>query len=156
ARLLRRLRRDDRDRLTDIADLAARENGLVELHETEELARRQLVRGDDRLHAAHLLRGGRVDSRDPRMRVRAPHRRTEEHPLPAEVAAVLELALHFGRAVGPLDRLAHTSADSSSRNSGPHRRYIAPDARSTASRIFPYPVQRQMFPERASRTSCSL
>ena len=137
AGLLGGLRRDDRDRFPDVANLAAREDGLVELHETEELARRQLCGGDDRLHAAHLLRGGGVDPGDARMRVRAPKRRAEQHAFASQIAAVLELALHLGRAVRPLNRLAHTAADLRAWRSAPHRRYIALDARSTASSIFP-------------------
>ena len=137
ARFFRGLRRNDRDRLADVADLAARENRLVELHEAEELARGQIARGDDRLHAAHLLRGGRVDPGDPRIRMRAAERRAEEHSFATEIAAVLEFALGFGRAVGPLDRLADAAADSRSGSGRTHRRYIALDARSTASSIFP-------------------
>ena len=137
AGLLGGLRRDYRDRFPDVANPAAREDGLVELHETEELARRQLCGGDDRLHAAHLLRGGGVDPGDARMRVRAPKRRAEQHALASEIAAVLELALHLGRAVRSLDRLADTTADLRAWRGAPHRRYIALDARSTASSIFP-------------------
>ena len=52
--------------------------------------------------------------------MRTPEGRAEEHALAPQVAAVLELAFHFRRAVGPFDRLADAAADLRSNGSDGH------------------------------------
>ena len=136
-RLLRRLGGDDRDRLSDVAHAARREHRLVELHQTEQVAGRKLRGRDDGFHSAHLLGCRHVDRKDPRVGMRAAECGPKQHALATQVAAVLEFALYFRDAIGALDGLADASADFRARQGCAHRRYIAAEARSTASSIFP-------------------
>ena len=146
--------RDERHCFTDVAHAVFGEHGLVPLHEPEALARRQ-VRGDeDRANAGHQACRGHIDGQDPRVRMGGAQRVPEEHPLLVQVARVLELAEHLRHAVGARGRLADAATHALPGER--HRRYISREASWTASRIFPYPVQRQRFPARASRVSRSL
>ena len=131
------VRGDDRDRLAGVTDATGRQHRLVELHEAEELACRELGRCDHRAHATHPSCSRDVDAEDARVRVRASNGRAEEHSLSVQVAAVLELALDLCHRVRPLDRLADDAADPRPDWRDAHRPYIPADARCTASRIFP-------------------
>ena len=91
-RLLRLLRRDDRDRLAEVAHAVDREHGLVgKLEPVDLLARDVLVR-EDGVDARHRERLGDVDGDDARVRVRAAHGLPPEQVRRLEVARVLELA----------------------------------------------------------------
>ena len=99
-RLLGLLRRDDRDRLAEVADAIDREHGLVgELEAVRLRAGNVLVR-EHRVDAGHRARLGRVDREDARVRVRAAHGVTPEHPRGVEVARVGELARDLRDGVG--------------------------------------------------------
>ena len=148
ARLLDRVRRDDRDRLADVAhELFGEDRLVVAIHEAVRLLSRDVLLREDRPHARELRRGGAVDALDARVRMRAAERHAVEHPLAPEIARVLELALYFGDRVGPCRGLAYNAAQLDPR-AGPRRRerhaftsgpraYIVRAAVCTASRILP-------------------
>src|SRR6266576_2787289 len=87
------------------------------------------------------------------MRVRTAQGVTPEHPRGLQVARVGKLACDLRNAVDARHALAH-APKLQFRNGG----FAHNDAAAirTASKIFAYPVQRQRFPDRASRMSSSL
>ena len=133
ARLLQRLRGDDRDGLAVVAHAVDREHGLVGELEAVRLGARDVVVREHGVHAGQLERRGDVDRDDARVRVRAAQRRAVQHPGDVEVARVGELAGDLRNAVGALDRLADAAAHELRRA---HARSSAAASR-TASRMRP-------------------
>src|SRR2546430_1285578 len=91
-----------------------------------------------------------------RLRLGTEAQRADDCTVPRRVYLLIGFEHHFPSQLAPIegfDFRATIVVDASHRG---HRRNLPDDARSTASRILPYPVQRQMLPESASRTSCSL
>jgi hypothetical protein len=153
ARLLRMFRGHERYRLAEVAHALVGEHGLVlELEPVPLLAGQVLVR-QHRVHAWHSDCPRDVDRHDARVGVRTAHRVTPEHPCSLQVAGVGEFARDFRN---PVDA-RHTLADASELQLRCGR-FAHKDAAAirTASKIFAYPVQRQRFPDSASRMSSSL
>ncbi len=119
-RLLRIVRRDDRDRFADVAHDARREHRLVGAHQAELLAGGQVVRREHRAHARHRARRRDIDTRDPRVRVRAAQRRSMEHALARQIAPVEELALHLRRRVRARRRFTDDTAQACLRRGDRH------------------------------------
>ena len=149
--LLRLLGGNDRDRLAEVANAVEREHRLVCELEAVALLSRDVLLGQRRMDSRHGECGRNVDGEDPRVRVWAADGLAPEHPGLVEVARVRELALHLGYGVAPDRRRGGVAP-----LQGARRRTHEAAARRTASRIFWYPVQRQRFPERASRISSSV
>ena len=106
AGLLGMVGRDERHRLAPVADKIARQHGLVlDLEPVHLLAPHVLVR-EHCPHAGHGASLGDVDVDDPRVRVRAAHRRAPQHPLGPQVRRVGEGAAHLGAPVWAADALA--------------------------------------------------
>ena len=80
ARLLGVLGRDERDRLTVVADAIGGEHRLVGELEAVRLRAGNVVVGQDGVHAGQQERRAEIDLDDPRVRVRAPQRVAPEHP----------------------------------------------------------------------------
>ena len=91
ARLLRVLRRDERDRLAEVADAVDREHGLVGELEPVQLLARDVVMREHGVDTGHRKGLGDVDRDDAGMRVRAADRVPPEHPRRPQVAGVGEL-----------------------------------------------------------------
>ena len=92
ARLLGMLRRDDRDRLADVAHAVDREDGLVRELEAVRLAPGDVGVGEDGVDARLREGGGDVERHDPRVGARAAQRVPPQHPGRGEVARVGEVA----------------------------------------------------------------
>ena len=151
SRLLRLLGGNDDHRLAEVADAVDREHRLVAKVEPVQLVARNVLVRQDGVDAWQSQRRRDVDPGDTRVRMRAADGLPPEHPCDVQIARVLELArdLRHGIAadrgrlgVAPLQRARRSAHE--------------PAARWTASRIFWYPVQRQRFPESASRISSSV
>ena len=86
------LGRDERDRLAEVAHLVLREQRLVggdaERREVPVLEQRDVLPGDDRVHAGHRLGLRRVQLRDPRVVVRGAKRLGPERAGDAHVVDV--------------------------------------------------------------------
>ena len=86
------LGRDERDRLAEVAHLVLREQRLVgrdaERGEVPVLEQRDVLPGDDGMHAGHRLGLRRVELRDPRVVVRRAERLRPERPRDAHVVDV--------------------------------------------------------------------
>ena len=148
ARLVDRVRGDDRDRLADVPhDLVGEDGLIVAIHEAVRLLSRDVLLREDRSHAGKLRGGRAVDPLDARERMRAAERRAVEHPFAPEIARVLELALYLGDRIGPRGGFADHATDLDQRagprwrerhalSAGP-REYILRAAVCTASRILP-------------------
>jgi hypothetical protein len=99
ARLLGLLGRDERDRLSVVADALGGEHRLVgELEPVRLLAGDVGVR-EHGVDTGHPQRLGHVERDDPRVRVRAADGDAPEHPRRVQVAGVRELAGHLRRRV---------------------------------------------------------
>ena len=94
---------DDGHRLTRIAHHIDRKHGLVLDVEPEGFLARHIGVRQNRLHAGSGRSGGSVDGRDPGVWMRATKRGPVEHPVPAQVARVLEITLHLGYAIDSAD-----------------------------------------------------
>src|SRR5881396_2894403 len=98
--------RDERHRLAPVADVIGREDWLVfDLEPVHILAPQVMVR-EHCPHAGHGASLGDVDVDDPRVRVRAAHRRAPQHPLGPQFRRVGEGAAHLGAPVWAADALA--------------------------------------------------
>ena len=112
ARLLGMLGGDDGDRLARIANLlaGANQHRLVAHLLPVEPVCRELFRSDDRAHARHRLRPGRIDGADERMRVRAAQSLAVEHPRRDQVACEVEAAGNLVLPIWPRNRLADAAS----------------------------------------------
>ncbi len=84
-RRLRRLRRDQGNRLPVVAHTVDSEHRLVRQDAADELLARNVVGGQDGVHARHACGCAGVDRNNPGGRVRAPQRCAVEHPVDAQV-----------------------------------------------------------------------
>src|SRR6266550_2298405 len=96
---------DDGHRLAGIANHVRRKHRLVLHVEAEGFLAGYVGVGQDGADARRRKRRRGVDRDDPRMRMWAAQGRAPEHPVAAEVAGVLELALHLGNTIHPTNRL---------------------------------------------------
>ncbi len=134
ARLLRLLRRHDRDRLAEVAHAPVGQHRLVREIEPVRLLAGDVVLRQHRVHARHPRRLGRVDREHARVRVRAPDRVPPQHPRRLEVARVRELALDLRHAVVPARGRSRDAALEPAHRAGGSAHFAA--AKWTASRIF--------------------
>jgi hypothetical protein len=154
ARLLRMLGGDERDRLSEVAHTLGGEHRLVlKLEAVPLLAGDVLVR-QHAVHPGHADRFRDVYRHDVGVSVRAAHRVTPEHPRRLQVAGVRELARDLRDPVDPRHAFADTAELQLGCGCLTHDNDAA--AMRTASKILAYPVQRQRFPDSASRMSSSL
>src|SRR5438105_322883 len=96
---------DDGHRLAGVAYDVARQDGLVLDIEAERFLAGYVRRGQNGEDPGRRGGGGDVDRHDPGVRVGAAEGGPPEHAIAAQVAGVLELALHLGDAVDPAHRL---------------------------------------------------
>ena len=148
-RLLGMVGGNQRDRLTVIAHAIDREHRLIGELEPVRLRAGNIGVGQDGMHPGEQEGRAEVDRDDARVRMRAAQRPSPEHPRLIEIARVRERAGHLGDAV----RAAGLDLRAPSLQ---RARAHASAALRTASKIRPYPVHRQTFPESASRISSSL
>ena len=106
ARLLRMLRRDERDGLAEVPDTVVRQDRLILKLQPVALRSRHVLVREHRMHPRHADRPGDVDRGDARVGVRAAHRLTPEHPGRLQIARVRELARDLRDAVDTRDDLA--------------------------------------------------
>ena len=106
ARLLRVLRRDQRDRLPEVADAVDRQYGLVGELEPVQLLAGNIVVREHGVDTGHRQGLGDVDRDDAGMGVRAPDRVPPEHPGRPQVAGIGEPARGLRHTVGARDDLA--------------------------------------------------
>ena len=106
--LFRVLGGHERDGLAVVADAVDREHRLVGVLEPVDLRARDVGVREDGVDAGHRDRLGDVDLADERVRVRAPHGVSPEHPRRLEVARVRELAGRLRDPVGARHHVAHT------------------------------------------------
>src|SRR5438067_2844417 len=92
-------------RLAGIPNHINGQHWLVLYVETEGRLAGHVGVGQHGAHARCRKRRRCVDRDDPRMGMRAAQRRAPQHSVAAEVAGVLELALHLGNAIHPTNRL---------------------------------------------------
>ena len=86
------LRRDQRDRLAEVADAVDRQHRLVTKLEAVALLSRDVLVRQHGVHARHSERARHVDRVDAGVCVRAPHRVAPEHARFMQIARVRELA----------------------------------------------------------------
>ncbi len=154
ARLLRMLGRNERDGLAEVAHALEGEHRLVlELEAVPFLAGNILVR-EYRVHTGHTDRFRDVDRHDAGVGMWAAHRVTPEHPRRLQITGVGEVTRHLRDPVDPRHALADTAELQLGCSGLAHDKDAA--AVRTASKILAYPVQRQRFPDSASRISSSL
>jgi len=96
---------DDGDSLAGVAHHVAHQNRLILDIEPERFLAGHIGRGENRADAGFGGSGRDVQAHDPGMRMRTAQGRAPEHAVAAQVAGVLELALHLGDAVNSAHRL---------------------------------------------------
>src|SRR5207237_10137554 len=89
-----------------VAHHVARQDGLVLDVEAERFLAGHIGRGQHGADAGFGGSGRDVKAHDPGMWMRAAEGRAPEHAVAAQVAGVLELALHLGDAIDPAHGLA--------------------------------------------------
>ena len=104
--LLGMVGRDQRDRLAPVADKVEREHRLILDLEAIELHAWHVLVSEHRVNAGHRTRFRCVDRRDPRVGMRAAHRRAPQHVFGMKVGRIGECAADLGWAVDPLDAFA--------------------------------------------------
>lgn len=146
---LRVVGRDQRDRLTVVADLVDRQRGLVLDLQAVELRARDVLVGQHRVDAGHLERLGDVDADQVGPGVRRAERHAPEHVLVPHVRGVGELALDLEVAVRAQRRAADAvraggpdvlqvllAVDGASAHSEAAFAHLRAEASRTASMIF--------------------
>ena len=164
ARELARLGDDRRDRLADVAHLADRERVVLHLParvggDLEERVGedRDLVAGQRPVHTGERERRADVDRLDPGVRVGRAHEVEVAHPVALDVVEEEALALRQASILAAGDALPDEALLEGRRLGRLDGRHApAFPAATTASTMFQYPVQRQMFPCSATLTSSSL
>jgi hypothetical protein len=147
---------DRGDRLAHVANAPDRERVVLDVParldgHLEERIRvdRDLVAGDRSVHALELECLRDVDRDDLRVRVRRPHEVDVAHPVPAHVVEERALPLDEPLVLLARDRLPNETLLERLPGLSDDRRHLEPPVATTASTMFTYPVQRQMFPCRA-------
>ena len=157
---LRMIGGDRQDRLSEIANDVAHsgEHRLVLHDQAVVRLAGHVVSGHDAFDARDLPGVGDVDVHESSVRVRAAQGRSPQHALGPHVAGEGEASLHLGGTVGTARVGAQGSVSGVESGGQGHAAppCVRPRATTlTASRMRPYPVQRQMLPDNASLISSS-
>ncbi len=144
---------DDRHRLAPVAGLAVAQDRLILIDLAEGGQARHVVLGEHGAHPRHGEGGGDVEPGDAGPGVGAAPGGAPQHPVGLEVRRVGEVAGDLGDPVGAPGIGPDSAADSGSSR---RRHGDSPVRACRARRMPPYPVQRQMLPDNASRISGSV